>query len=149
MVSSNKASFDLRERPPLSRNILHSCEMTAYGSTGQRMSPRISAISTGYRIRCISTELKVSADYLTYPADIRDTAKSGIGYHENRHLRCLAESIFVNVGGSHQNVKASSLPMSDESVGGVIVLGARESRVQGEGRQEKDAPLYLVTATAP
>ena len=53
----------------------------------------------------------------------------------NRHLHYLVEFIFVNVGGSYRNVKASSLPMPDMSVGGVIVLRARESRVHGEGRQ--------------
>jgi hypothetical protein len=51
---------------------------------------------------------------------------------DNRHLHYLAESSSVNVGGSHQHVKASSLPRSAESVGGVRVVGARESRVQGE-----------------
>ena len=33
-----------------------------------------------------------------------------------------------------QDAKVSSLPMGHESVGGVIVLGARESRPHGEGR---------------
>ena len=33
-------------------------------------------------------------------------------------------------------------------VGGVIGLGGRESRLQGEGRQGIDAPKYLVTAIA-
>jgi len=33
----------------------------------------------------------------------------------------------------------SSPPMTAESVGGVIVLGAQESCVQGEGHQEFDA----------
>jgi hypothetical protein len=41
----------------------------------------------------------------------------------------------VNVGGSGQNAKGSSLPMSVLSVGGVIVLGGRESLLHGEGRQ--------------
>ena len=75
------------------------------------------------------------------PHDVRDTAKSGIGRRGNRHLKYLAEFIFVNVGGSYQNVKASSLPMSEMSVGGVIVLGARESRVHGEGPQLFGIPM--------
>jgi len=53
----------------------------------------------------------------------------------------------VNVGGLRQNAKVSSPPMSGVSVGGVIVVGTRESRVQGEGHQEFDVPLYLLTAT--
>jgi hypothetical protein len=39
------------------------------------------------------------------------------------------------------DVKVSSPPMTYQSVGGVIVLGARESRVQGEGRQGIDVVL--------
>jgi hypothetical protein len=78
---------------------------------------------------------KGSAGYLIYPADVRDTAKSGMGCSDNHHLNYLVESISVNMGGSQRNVKASSLPMAVESVGGVIVLGAQESCAQGEGRQ--------------
>ena len=37
------------------------------------------------------------------------------------------------------DAKVSSPPMPCMSVGGVIVLGARESRVHGEGRQGIDA----------
>jgi hypothetical protein len=80
-----------------------------------------------------------------YPNDIWDTAKSGIGCMGNRHLNYLAEFIFMNVGGSYWDAKASSLPMSDISVGGVIVLGARESRVHGEGRQGIDTPRVDIT----
>ena len=134
-MSPNEANFDLREKDPLSRNILHTCE-TAYGSTGQRTSQKSPPISTDYRNQIgRTTDSKVSLGYLLYPNDVRDTAKSGIGRRGNRHLQYLAEFIFVNVGGSYQDVKVSSPPMPDMSVGGVIVLGARESRVQGEGRQ--------------
>jgi hypothetical protein len=83
----------------------------------------------------IVTKLKVSLGKPEYPSDVRDAAKSGIGCSGNRHLNYLVEFIFVNVGGSYRDAKASSLPMSDVSVGGVIVLGTRESRVHGEGRQ--------------
>jgi hypothetical protein len=51
------------------------------------------------------------------------------------HLRASAEYIMVNVGGSGMNAKVSSPPMTYQSVGGVIVLGGRESRLHGEGRQ--------------
>ena len=47
----------------------------------------------------------------------------------------------MNVGGSGQNANVSSPRMSDQSVGGFIVVGARESRVQGEGSQEINVPL--------
>ena len=135
MVSSNEADFDLRETPPLPRNILQDLGLSQ-GYTGQRMSPRILPCSKGYRSwLLVSTSLKVSASHLTYLADMRDSAKSGLGHCDNRHLNYLVESIAVNVGGSCRNVKASSPPMPGESVGGVIVLGAQESCVQGEGRQ--------------
>ena len=136
-MRASKAGVDLRERFPLSRNILHTCGITAYGFTGQRTNQQISVPATGYRgwLLC-SASPKGSTGYLSYPVDVRDSAKSGWGHVANRHLHYLVEFISVNVGGSCQDVKASSLPMPDKSVGGVIVVGARESRVQGEGRQE-------------
>ena len=123
MVSSNKAGLDLRKTRPLPRNILHSCGVMDHGSTGQRASQKVLQIQSDFRGWSSDfTSPKDSTDYLTYSADVRDTATSGIGLTDNRHLNYLAESISVNVGGSQQNVKASSLPMSAESVGGVIVL---------------------------
>jgi hypothetical protein len=65
---------------------------------------------------------KVSAGYLTYPADVRDTVKNGMGRVGNRHLNSLVESISVNVGGSCRDVKASRPPLPGVSVGGVIVV---------------------------
>jgi hypothetical protein len=136
MVSPNEANLDLRERFPLSRNILHTCEVTAYGSTGQRTSQKSVHATTDYQDWLFqSTNLKVSTGHLNYPVDVRDTAKSGMGRLGNRHLSYLVEFISVNVGGSYSDAKASSLPMPDRSVGGVIVLRGRESRPQGEGRQ--------------
>ncbi len=141
MVSPNEASLDLRETSPLPRNILHSCGVKDHGMTGQRTNRKIFMISTGCRgWLFILTSPKVSADNLIYSADVRDTAKSGIGHVGNRHLSYLVESISVNVGGSQRNAKESSLPMFAESVGGVILLGARESRAQGEGRQFVGSP---------
>jgi len=136
MVSPNEASFDLRENPPLPRNILHTCEVMAYGSTGQRTDRKVFIEPTGHRgwLRG-GTIPKVSAGYLQYSADVRDSAKSGLGHKGNRHLRYLVESLAVNVGGSCRNVKASSLPMIGMSVGGFIVVRvvrARESRSRGE-----------------
>jgi len=148
MVSSNEAGFDLRETSPLPRNILHNQGMMTLSYTGQRADSKVYTCPRSHRSWLfLPTSPKVPAGYLKYPAGVRDTAKSGIGHTDNRHLNYLAESISVNVGGSQQDVKASSLPMSAESVGGAIVLGARESRVQGEGHQEKDAPLYSLAAS--
>jgi hypothetical protein len=63
----------------------------------------------------------------------------------SHRLRASAECIVVNVGGSGMDVKVSSPPMTYQSVGGVIVLGARESRVHGEGRQGIDTPRVDIT----
>jgi hypothetical protein len=62
------------------------------------------------------------------------------GFHEEWHgsiishrLSVPAECIIVNVGGPYG--EGSSPPMKRMGVGGVIVLGGRESRPHGEGRQ--------------
>jgi hypothetical protein len=88
------------------------------------------------------TNPKVEISNLNYLISIRDSAKSGLGFTDNRHLNYFAESINMNVGGFYQDVKVSSPPMTDRSVGGVVVVRARESRVQGEGRQEVN--IFLV-----
>jgi len=134
MVSPNEVSFNLRKTSSLSRNICIA-RNDEPGYTGQRTNQKIYPCSTGYRSWLADiTSSKISLGKPEYPNDVRDTAKSGIGCTGNHHLNYLAEFIFVNVGGSYQDVKVSSLPMTDTSVGGVIVLGARESRVHGEGR---------------
>ena len=58
-----------------------------------------------------------------------------MGRVDNHHLKCLVESTSMNVGGSYRNAKESSPLMPGMSVGGSIVLGARESRIQGDGSQ--------------
>jgi hypothetical protein len=136
MVSSNKAGFDLRENLPLPRNMLHTHELGSMGSRGsERIGRYVYFQPITEAVWSVFTSLKVLADNLNYSADVRDTAKSGIGHIDNRHLNDLVESTSMNVGGSCRNVKASSLPMIGMSVGGVIVVGARESRVHGEGHQ--------------
>ena len=64
-----------------------------------------------------------------------------MGREGNRRLQCLVKFISVNVGGLAQDAKASSPPMPELSVGGSRVLGARESRGQGEGSQGVNASL--------
>jgi hypothetical protein len=61
-----------------------------------------------------------------------------LGFIDNRHLNYPVESINMNVGGFYQNVKVSSPPMTDRSVGAVIVVGGWESQPHGEGRQRVD-----------
>jgi hypothetical protein len=84
MVSPNEAGFNLRERELLPRNTLH----TPNESTGQRMIRGDNPEGRDWSMRY--TSLKAEAGDLTYPASIRDTAKSGIGWIGNRHLNDLA-----------------------------------------------------------
>jgi hypothetical protein len=72
--------------------------------------------------------------YLNYLISIRDSAKSGLGFIDNRHLNYFAESINGNVGGFYQNAKVSSPPKTDGSVGAVVVVGGWESQPHGKGR---------------
>jgi hypothetical protein len=60
-----------------------------------------------------------------------------MGRVANRHLASLAEPILVKVAGSDLDAKGSPLSMPEQSVGGVIMLGGRESLPQ-EGRQGID-----------
>jgi hypothetical protein len=73
---------------------------------------------------------------LIYPVSTREPQRA-VGLIDNHHLNGLDESVDVNVGGSHMEMSSPSMKYA--SVGGVIVLGGRESRVQGEGRQGIDA----------
>jgi len=135
-VSLNEASLDLREIDPLSRNILHSCGVGDHGTTGQRTNQKLVQPTTGFRCRLhVVTGKKGSTSNLNYLVDVRDSAKSGLGYPENRHLNHLVESISVNVGGPCQDAKASSPPIPDKGVGAAIVVRGWESQPQGEGPQ--------------
>ena len=74
----------------------------------------------------------VVTSYLKYPVTVQDSPKRGLGRLGDRHLNDFAESIVVNVGGLCG--EGCSPPVKRMGVGAAIVLGARESRVQGEGR---------------
>jgi hypothetical protein len=100
------------------------------------MNPTVSTAPKDYRSWLYRiTNLKVEISDLNYLIFIRDSAKSGSDFIDNRHLNYFVESINMNVGGFYQNAKVSSPPMTDRSVGGVIVVRVRESLIQGEGRQ--------------
>ena len=135
MVSSNEVSLNLRETRPLSRNILHSPRVRPWDDTGQRPNPNVISFQKGTEDGYFFfPSRKVVTGNPNYPDTGRDSAKSGLGFHDNHHLNNLAESISVNVGDFYQDVKVSSPPMTDRSVGGAVVVGARESRVHGKGR---------------
>jgi hypothetical protein len=136
MVNSNKAGLDLRESPPLP----HSACLR------QRASQKVPSIQSDFRGWLLFfTSQKDSTDYLSYSVGARDTATSGIGLIDNRHLNYLVESISVNVGDSRQNAKASSLPMTDGRVGAVIVVRGWESQPHGEGPQSVGTSNAKVT----
>jgi len=100
------------------------------------MNLKIVDISKGYRSWSTGdTSLKVSADYLIYSADMRDSAESGMGHPDNHHLNYLAESISVNVGEPSKDVKGSSLPMPKREVGAAIVVRGWENQLHGKGPQ--------------
>jgi hypothetical protein len=135
-VSADESDFYLRETSPLPHNILSTCGVVSGGETGQRTNLDVSRRLKGYCDR-----RRLEQDTQCYLVPVRDSAKSGLGSTANRYLHYSAESVCMNVGGSQQDAKASSLPMPAESVGGFRVLGARESRVRGEGSQGVNASL--------
>lgn len=99
-VSPPEAGFNLREKKPLSR-ILH----TGLPLTRQRPNPDASDNLKGCPgPSTTQTDRKASTADLVYPVDGRDTAKRGMGCDGNRHLRHLAKTIFVNVGGFQLDV---------------------------------------------
>jgi hypothetical protein len=144
-VSSNKVDFDLREITPLSRNILHTLEVTnrVYGIANESKD---SIHFQGHRVRLIpNTGTKGSNRQPEIPCKHSGFRRERHRSTDNHHLNYLVESISMNVGDSHQNVKASSLPMSDVRVGGVIVVRAWESHAHGEGHQFVGIPMQKVT----
>jgi hypothetical protein len=80
------------------------------------------------------------------PTDRSGFREERLGSQLSHHLRASAEDIAVNVGGSDLNVKGCSPPMSGESVGGSIIVRARESRVHGEGSQGIGVVSGLIVA---
>ena len=83
-----------------------------------------------------STSSKDVSGQPDVPADRSGFREERLGSMISRHLNTSAESIGVNVGGPC--VEGCSPPRKCMGVGGVIVLGGRESRPHGEGRQGID-----------
>lgn len=128
-MSPYEAGFNLREIEPLSRTLHKALQRL----TGLRTNPDAISYLTGYFFLALAS-LEVEAGHLSYPASVRDSAKSGLGCRGNRHLPYLAESFFVNVGDSLQNAKVSSPPMSEVSVGATIVVRDWESQSHAKHR---------------
>ena len=100
------------------------------------MNPEVHDFPKGCRSWSFShTNTKVEVSHLNYLTSIRDSAESGLGRMDNRHLNYFAESIFVNMGDSQQNLKEGSPPMNVVRVGATIIVGDRENLLHGEGLQ--------------
>lgn len=105
----------------LSRNILHAGESfpRIHGTANELYDDRHKLIEfrqAGFldqRLRQVN---------LVYPASIRDTAESGIGCADNRHLNYFAKVILMNVGDLPCYAKAGSQPKSRAGVGATIVV---------------------------
>jgi len=134
MVSSNEAGFDLRETFPLSREYLAYLELREPDGAGTANESSGCHFPMDYRgwLLCFANP-KVEVSNLNYLTSIRDSAKSGLGYCDNRHLNYFVESIFVNVGGHYLEISSQSKKSS--GVGGFIVVGGWESQPHGEGNQ--------------
>ncbi len=76
---------------------------------------------------------RMTAVNLVLPAVRLGFREERIGSLKSYHLHASVESITVNVGGP--SVEGCSPPTKQVGVGGPIVVGARENRVQGEGGQ--------------
>jgi hypothetical protein len=114
---------------------------SALGNTGQRPNPNVHICQMGYRGWIVSSSNQKDCNGLPKLPRCRSGYREERDwFRDNRHLNNLAESISVNVGGFYRDVKVSSPPMTDRSVGGVIVVRARENREQGEGRQSIGKP---------
>jgi hypothetical protein len=106
---------------------------------GQRPHPMVLLVPKDVRgWSCAITSQKDISGKPDLPADRSGFRDERLGSLISSHLRASAEYIVVNVGGSGMDAKVSSPPMTYQSVGGPIVVGARESRVHGEGGQGID-----------
>ena len=80
MVSPNEAGFNLRETFPLSRNNLHTPEVTArVGRDSERVRGQVTYPNDYRGLAPRGASHTVSAAHLLYAADVRDSAKSGLG----------------------------------------------------------------------
>ena len=127
-MKSNEVGLDLRETPPLPRDIVHSPEGAfridgvANEANGKRLARGLSRL-VFYQLYDSHRQPDLSC-WRAGDRKERDWST------DNHHLPYLVESLAVNVGGS--GWEGSSHSMKSGGVGGVRVVGARESRVQGE-----------------
>lgn len=125
MVSPNEAGFNLREKSPLPRHILHTPKLMitrskVNGSTGQQPNLTVQGVPRGYRCRLTISAIEIGYLITLSPVGIPQSAAwVAVG---NRHLPYLAESVIVNVGDLSQAAKVCSPPMLERGVGATIVV---------------------------
>jgi len=131
MASANEAGFDLRETGPLPHNNLLIYGVVTVDDMGQRTNLGVSRL-----LPRLPDSFMGWSKLLSLPCSRSGYCEEQDWLAANRCLHGLVESVSVNAGGLL--VEVSSPPVKQASVGAAIVLGARESRVQGEGPQGID-----------
>jgi hypothetical protein len=88
---------------------------------------------------------KVPEDHLFSPSAFGIPLSVGIGAVENRRLNDSAESTNMNVRNLRWDAKAIRQPRPTIDGGAAVVVGDRESRSHGEGRQSLGTTQAKVT----
>jgi len=88
----------------------------------------------------VSTSPKDGMVYLVYSIPVRDSAERGLGRFVNRYLNHLVEFVLGNVRDCPWRRRPAVGRGHLGRVGASIVVGGRESRPQGEGRQREGDP---------
>ena len=134
MARANEAGFDLWETGPLPQNNLLICGVVTVDDLGQRTNLGVSRL-----LPRLPKSFMGWSKSLRLPCSRAGYCEEQDGSAANRCRHGLVESVSVNAGGLHAEV--SRPPANHASVGAAIVLRARESRAQGEGRQGGDVRL--------
>jgi hypothetical protein len=129
MLSLTKKSHGESKRSEPTDGKFHLCLKTL--PDGAANDPGTGAAPTGCQVGSIGCD-----ELPELPRHRSGFPNEGIGSSGDRHLNDFAESVDVNVGGSHMEMSSPSMKYA--SVGGPIVVRGRESRLQGEGGQGID-----------
>jgi hypothetical protein len=128
MVSQRSRERPMGNGTPASRPCL-------MGQRPHPMVPELPEDGQGWAVIDTSpTRAKGQPDLPSHRSGYRDERDGSL---ISDHLQAFAEYIMVNVGGPCG--EGCRPPMKRMGVGGAIVLGGRESRPRGEGRQGIDA----------
>jgi len=116
--------------------------------TGQRPHPMVLLVPKDDRGWIdVGASPKVVSGKPVLPTDRSGFRDERLGSPISPRLHTSVEDIIVNVGGPCG--EGCSPPVKRMGVGGVIVLGGRESRLHGEGRQGIDVVLAISCLVPP